>query len=110
MRIFFALSLFLNVGLFGYILFMDSLNWTVEPRFGVLKQDIHIGQFGEESPILLLPKGLSVKDVSPVNKIDLFEPNRFSITVTSEKELVDYSSKNNHKFPSIYSADSWNAD
>jgi hypothetical protein len=103
----FAISLILNIGLYGYIVFMDSLDWTVDARYGVLKEDTYIGEFNGNTPILMLPKGLTVKDVSPANNIDLFEPRRFSITISSDRELVDYTGKNLQNFHDLYSADGW---
>ena len=74
-------------------------------REGFLMEDVHIrGYFKGEETDIILPKGLVVKDASPrgFDTIDLFEPRRFNITVTSERELVQYG-----KVPrsSLYSAD-----
>lgn len=100
-----ALSITLNIGLFSYILFWDSFSWTVKPRYGVLKEDVYGGTFNEAGHIFMLPKGLSVKDATPRNQIDLFEPHRFSVTISSDRELVDYDIETPHKFQDLYSAD-----
>jgi hypothetical protein len=107
MKIFLALSLILNAGFFGYILFMDSLSWTVQARYGVLKEDTYIGSIDDETPILMLPKGLTVKDVTLSNQVNLFEPYRFSITISSDRELVDYGSESTSRWHDLYSADGW---
>lgn len=100
-----ALSITLNIGLLSYMLFWDSFNWNVKPRYGVLKEDVYGGKFHETGHIFMLPKGLSVKDVTPRNKIDLFEPHRFSVTISSDRELVDYHIETPQKFQDLYSAD-----
>jgi hypothetical protein len=69
--------------------------YTTSPytRSGFLKEDVRIGgHFNGKETNIILPKGLIVSDASPrgLDAIDRFEPQRFSITVTSEHELVDY--------------------
>ena len=87
------LSIVLNVVFVAIILF-QVLQGTPEiknGRYGILKENIEIGRFGESTKIFSLPKGLMVRDVS-ASGMDWFEPNRFGIVITSEREhLVDYS-------------------
>jgi hypothetical protein len=60
-------------------------------RYGVLKENIEIGRFGKGKGILSFPKGLVVRDASATG-MDWFEPNRFRIVITSERDnLIDYS-------------------
>ena len=62
-------------------------------RIGVLSQDIEVGYFGGNTTVFTLPKGLVVREASATG-VDWFEPNRFRLVVTSEREsLVDYSVK-----------------
>ncbi|EMO88442.1 hypothetical protein [Leptospira noguchii] len=57
---------------------------------GVLKQDLIIGKFNQKVRLFRLPKGIVVRDASAVGA-DYFEPHRFKIIVTSNREdLVDY--------------------
>src|SRR4030042_5926667 len=87
------LSIVLNVVFVAIILFL-ILQGTPEiknGRYGVLKENIEIGRFGEITKIFSLPKGLIVRDASAFG-MDWFEPNRFRVVITSEREhLVDYS-------------------
>jgi hypothetical protein len=90
---FVTLSVVLNVCFIFIILYL-LLQGTPEiryGRYGVLKNNIEIGRFGENSKIFSLPKGLIVRDVSATGA-DWFEPNRFRIVITSDRDkLVDYS-------------------
>jgi len=106
-----TLSVILNVCFIFIILYL-LLQGTPEiryGRYGVLKNNIEIGRFGESKKILTLPKGLIVRDASATGA-DWFEPNRFRIVITSDKEnLVDYSidqKKAEATHGEYYSADS----
>ncbi len=108
--IFLALSIVLNLALLAVILFL-LLQGTPEiknGRYGVLKESIEIGRFGETQNIFSLPKGLIVRDAS-ASGMDRFEPNRFRVVITSEREhLVDYSidqKEAESKHGEYYSAD-----
>ena len=61
-------------------------------ELGVLKQDIEVGYFMGNETVFTLPKGLTVKNKSErgIAAIGQFENNRFSIVITSDKDLVDY--------------------
>lgn len=68
-------------------------------KIGVLTKDVYI-RIGstetENGSCLLLPRGLVVENESPegIPSIGQFDPERFSITVTSDSPtLVNYSSK-----------------
>ncbi len=78
-------------------------------RSGILTKDIKIGTSGEKKTFFTLLKGLTIQDATPRGfaAIDLFEPYRFTITVTTEDiKLVDYDNKRmKHEFGSLYSAD-----
>ena len=69
-------------------------DYTTSPyrREGFLKEDVRIGVHNRKETIITLPKGLVVRNASPrgLDAIDLLEPHRFSIIVTSERELVQY--------------------
>ena len=108
--VFLALSLLLNFVLAGGCIYL-IVKGTPEindGRYGVLKQSIEIGRFGETARILSLPKGLMVQDASSTGA-DWFEPHRFRIVVTSDREnLVDYSIDQNAAqagHGELYSAD-----
>ena len=77
-------------------------------RIGVLTRDIHAGSFSDESVLFSLPKGLTVRDESPrgLNAIDLFEPHRYAIVLTTEDEkLIDFNSPKKHSHDELYSID-----
>ncbi|MCC7304701.1 MAG: hypothetical protein IT558_00410 [Alphaproteobacteria bacterium] len=99
------LSFVLNI-ILGTQVWFDTTTAPFE-RSGILKENIQIGEFQGKEPLLNLPKGLTVQDMSPRNlgAIDLFEPHRFAIIVTSERELVDYNLPPAKKWGSLYSAD-----
>lgn len=107
-KILIALSLSLNV-ILATTLWFNQINSPIKQN-GVLKEDIKIGVMGGKKPILTLPKGLTVRNASPRNfdAIDLFEPHRFTITVTSDQELVEYDAPNPHKWGSLYSVEGFN--
>ena len=88
---------------------MERLNAPPD-RLGVTTQEIEVGDFNGGGPYFKLPKGLPVRDSSPqgLDAIDLFEPHRFQLTITTDNEhLVDYSgsTKNREGFGDLYSAD-----
>jgi len=90
---FLLLSVALNVVLVGKIvsLVLDGVPEIKDGRYGILKENIKIGRFGESSVIFSLPKGLMVRD-SSASGMDRFEPNRFRIVITSDqKAYIDYS-------------------
>ncbi len=104
------LSIVLNCVFVALILYL-ILQGTPEikhGRYGVLKENVDIGRFGETKKIFSLPKGLMVRDAS-ASGMDWFEPNRFRVVITSEREnLVDYSidqKKAKSKYGEYYSAD-----
>ncbi len=88
-----TLSVVLNVCFIFIILYL-LLQGTSEiryGRYGTLKNNLEIGRFGESTKIFTLPKGLIVREASATGA-DWFEPNRFRIVVTSDRDnLVDYS-------------------
>ncbi len=91
---FLPLSIVLNFVFIAIILLL-VLRGTPEVKYGrlgVLKENIEIGRFGESPQrIFSLPKGLIVRDAS-ASGMDWFEPNRFRVVITSERNnLVDYS-------------------
>jgi hypothetical protein len=90
--IFLVCSLVLNLVLFALLAY-NVFNGYPEARFGKfgrLNKNIELGRFGEQRKLFVLPKGLLVKDVSATG-VDYFEPNRFKIIITSERDnLVDY--------------------
>jgi hypothetical protein len=88
-----CVSVAINLGLGIYIL-IDTSSSPSERR-GILKKDVVIGIMGANKPIITLPKGLAVEDASPrgFGAMGLFEANRFSIIVTSDDDLVDYSTQ-----------------
>ncbi|WP_417859527.1 hypothetical protein [Xanthomarina gelatinilytica] len=61
-------------------------------ELGVLKQDIEVGYFMGNETVFILPKGLTVKNKSErgIAAIGQFENNRFSIVITSDKDIVEY--------------------
>ncbi len=75
----------------------------------MLKEDTPIGVWNKRGaqPIVVLPKGLTVKDVSDYNQMGQFEPRRFSITITTDHELVDYSADPANPHNDFYTADGW---
>lgn len=106
--IFFIFSVVLNIA----VVIMYGLTVGNNPSEipGVLTEDVQIGvPFAQDGKtIMTLPKGTVVSDFSPGNTIDLFEPHRFAIIVTSERDdLVDYSAEPKKGYGGMYSADSW---
>ena len=86
----FWISITLNI----FLLFKILLNNFNSPsnELGVLKQDIEVGYFMGNKTVFTLPKGLTVTNKSErgISAIGQFENNRFSIVITSDKDLVEY--------------------
>lgn len=80
-------------------------------RIGILTEDVKAGYFASDSTFIFIPKGTQVKDISPrgIGRIGQFEPNRFEIIITSDRNIVDYSDlgdkKYEYEFSNLYSAD-----
>ena len=95
LKLILTISILLNIALV-VILADKALMGCAEianGRIGVLAQDIEVGYFGGNTTVFTLPKGLVVREASATG-VDWFEPNRFRLVVTSEREsLVDYSVK-----------------
>ncbi|TGL68604.1 hypothetical protein [Leptospira kmetyi] len=86
------LSLFLNVFfvLKEIYTLLDGYSEKPNGELGILKRDLVIGKFGQKGSLFKLPKGLVVRDASAAG-MDYFEPNRFKIIVTTDREdLVKY--------------------
>ena len=86
----FWISIALNIILAISILW-NNIN-SPSNELGILKQDIEIGNFMGNKTIFTLPKGLTVSNKSErgISAIGQFENNRFSIVITSDKDLIDY--------------------
>lgn len=106
----------LGIGVSLTLNLLFAVRWLVlrtsEPvdRLGRITRDFEVGDFSGDGPYFKLPKGLVVRDASPrgLDAIDLFEPHRFEIIVTTESEnLVEYplTLKANSGFGEFYSAD-----
>ncbi len=96
------------------IIFILGLLWnylnTPSYKLGRLEENISIGYFTTDSVLFTLPRGLTVRDVSPsgINAIGQFENNRFEIIITSDKaSIVNYSLPKDSLdiFGNYYSAD-----
>ena len=79
-------------------------------RLGVLTQDVNAGFLAEDSIVYKIPKGITVRDVSPrgIESIGQFENNRFEIILTTDREdLVNYDIPRDSlfQFGNYYSAD-----
>jgi hypothetical protein len=100
-------SLALNVFLVGKLL-IEKFN-SPTYQLGQLTQSIKVGLFGKDTTYFVLPKGLTVRNVSPqgIAAIGQFENNRFDIIVTTDNaSLVNYNLKENELLPfgNYYSA------
>ncbi|TGM57024.1 hypothetical protein [Leptospira adleri] len=88
----FIISVFLNI-LFilkGIYNLLDGYPEKQNGELGILKKDLIVGKFDGKERLFKLPKGLVVRDAS-ASGVGYFEPNRFKIIVTSDREnLVDY--------------------
>lgn len=63
-------------------------------KYGILTENINAGLPWNDTVLFHIPKGTTVKDVSPrgINTVGRFEGNRFEIVITSERDnLVNYS-------------------
>ena len=89
-KVIFWISIALNI-ILVLGLFWNNFN-SPSNELGVLKQDIEVGYFMGSETVFTLPKGLTVQDKSErgIAAIGQFENNRFSIVITSDKDLVDY--------------------
>lgn len=90
----FTFSIILNILLVA-ILLLENFNMPTY-ELGVLTQDTDVGSRGSSEVIFTLPKGLTVSNDSPrfIAAIGQFEPERFSISVSSNSPFrVDYESK-----------------
>jgi hypothetical protein len=104
----FSISIALNVlFVLGWL-----FNYSNSPTYklGVLTQDVNAGFLSGDSTIYIIPKGITVRDVSPrgINAIGQFENNRFELILTTEREgLVDYNKPKDSlfQFGNLYSAD-----
>jgi len=79
-------------------------------KLGVLKHDVNVGYFADDSTPFIIPKGITVRDVSPrgINKIGLFEEYRFEVIITTDKaNFVNYDIPKDSlsTFGNVYSAD-----
>lgn len=98
----------MNIGMAG-ILGIRAFNEPTQKR-GILTKNVKVGVFTGEDVLFELPKGLTVEDASPrgLAAIGMFEPERFSIVVTSDfADLVNYDADSSELqlFGNIYSAD-----
>lgn len=103
----YRISILLNiVFLLGYLL---NLFNSPSYELGKLKEDLNIGIFTGDSTMFKIPKGITVKNVSErgIGAIGQFENNRFSIVITSERDIVNYDLPKDslQSFGNFYSAD-----
>lgn len=101
-------SVLLNI-VFCLMFLWNNIN-TPSYKYGVLKNDVEVGIFSSDSLLFTLPKGLTVKNVSPrgLNAIGQFEGNRFELVITTDRDdLVDYNVSESEQqcFGNYYSAD-----
>ena len=104
----FAISVSLNILLIGKLV-LENFN-TPTFQLGKLTKSVNFGFFGKDTTYFVLPKGMTVRNVSPrgIAAIGQFENNRFDIILTTEDEtLVDYNISRNKLLPfgNYYSAD-----
>ena len=107
-RCVFILSIILNLVFILVWGFYKINSPTYE--LGILTQDINVGYFTNDSILFKIPKGITVRDVSPqgLGAIGQFENNRFEIVLTTDNaDIVNY---NIHKdslphFGNYYSID-----
>ncbi len=104
----FRISILLNIiFLLGWF-----WNWANTPSYelGRLEKDIEIGYFTGKTTKFVLPKGLTVRNVSQrgISAIGQFENERFEIVITSDDpSLINYdlSKDSLDAFGNYYSAD-----
>ena len=102
-----------RISILTNILFILAYLWinfnSPSDKLGVLKEDVEIGYFMSSEKIFKLPKGLTVRDISPqgIAAIGQFENNRFQIVITTNRDLIDYKvdSKELNSDGNYYSAD-----
>lgn len=99
--------------LFNFVfLIIWLLNWFNSPTYelGRLEKDIEVGYFTGSKTRFILPKGLTVRNVSErgISAIGQFENERFAIVITSDDpNLVNYNLPKDSldTFGNFYSAD-----
>jgi hypothetical protein len=79
-------------------------------KLGRLERDLKICNFKGDSILFILPKGLTVREISQrgIAAIDQFENNRFEIVITSDDyKLVNYNIPKDslNVFGNFYSVD-----
>lgn len=104
----FRLSITCNV-IFALGLLINYIN-SPTYKLGVLTQDVNVGFLSGDSTLYIIPKGITVRDISPrgVSAIGQFENNRFELVFTTDRDdLVNYNiSKDSlFQFGNYYSAD-----
>src|SRR5690606_17344637 len=104
----FRLSITFNI-IFGLGWFLSYIN-SPTYKLGVLTQDVNAGFLAGDSTIYKIPKGITVRDVSPrgIGAIGQFENNRFELVFTTDRDdLVNYniSTDSLFQFGNYYSAD-----
>jgi len=104
----FRLSIVFNI-IFGLGWFLNYIN-SPTYKLGVLTQDVNAGFLAGDSTIYKIPKGITVRDVSPrgIASIGQFENNRFELIFTTDREdLVNYDLPRDSMFTfgNYYSAD-----
>lgn len=103
------ISILLNVLFIVAFVFNYFNSSTYE--LGRLKKDLKISYFSSDSTFFYLPKGLTVRNVSPkgIAAISQFEKERFEIVITSDNDLVDYDVPKDslQPFGNFYSADNY---
>lgn len=104
----FRLSITFNI-IFGLGWFLNYIN-SPTYKLGVLTQDVNAGFLAGDSTIYVIPKGITVRDVSPrgIGAIGQFENNRFELVFTTDRDdLVNYNiSKDSlFQFGNYYLAD-----
>jgi len=104
----FRISILLNV----VFLISWVLNWVNSPSYELerLEKDIEIGYFTGKTTKFVLPKGLTVRNVSQrgLSAIGQFENERFEIVITSDApSLINYELPKDSLdvFGNYYSAD-----
>lgn len=103
----FWFSIILNIlFILGYL--FNRIN-SPSNKLGILKEDVEVGYFKGTEKVFVLPKGLTVKNESPrgLSAIGQFENERFSVIITSDRDLVDYDVKKDslNLFDNFYSAE-----
>ena len=104
----FRLSITCNI-VFGLGWFLNYMN-SPTYKLGVLTQDVNAGFIADDKTIFKIPKGITVRDVSPrgIAAIGQFENNHFELVFTTDRDdLVNYTISKDSLFPygNYYSAD-----